>query len=180
MKSRFHMRILIDINLDNHVYFHFGQNLIALQLYKLDFLFVVLSILSILKIFMRFVNNGLFDQLHIPIHVHQKCSVCIITKYISLPLAIRDLKMPQWLQQWERQKSNRFKYAKQQLCCKLFLYISLPSLHNYDGKMHNFMFYGGYKQATAKFSFSSVNIHMVLRNSAQKVNGKVKEWEYSW
>ena len=47
------MRILIDINLDNHVYFHFGQNLIALQLYKFDFLFVVLSILSILKIFMR-------------------------------------------------------------------------------------------------------------------------------
>ena len=66
-------RILIDINLDNHVYFHFGQNLIALQLHKLDFLVVVLSILSILKkIFMRFVNNGLFDQLHIPIHVHQK------------------------------------------------------------------------------------------------------------
>ena len=64
LKSKFHMRILIDINLDNHVYFHFGQNLIALQLYKLDFLFVVLSILSILKIFMRFVNNGLFDQLH--------------------------------------------------------------------------------------------------------------------
>ena len=78
------MRILIDINLDNHVYFHLGQNLIALQLYKLDFLFVVLSILSILKMFMRFVNNGLFDQLHIPIHVHQKCS---------------GLKMPQWLQQ---------------------------------------------------------------------------------
>ena len=76
LKSKFHMRILIDINLDNYVYFHFGQNLIALQLYKLDFLFVVLSILSILKIFMRFVNNGLFDQLHIPIHVHQKCSVC--------------------------------------------------------------------------------------------------------
>ena len=35
-----------------------------------------------------------------------------------------------------------------------FLSISLPSLHDYDGKMPNFTFYGGRKQATAKFSFS--------------------------
>ena len=35
-----------------------------------------------------------------------------------------------------------------------FLYISLPSLHDYDGKMPNFTIYGGRKQATAKFSFS--------------------------
>ena len=33
-----------------------------------------------------------------------------------------------------------------------FLYISLPSLREYDGKMPNFTFYGGRKQATAKFS----------------------------
>ena len=36
----------------------------------------------------------------------------------------------------------------------LFLYTFLPSLHDYDGKMPNFTFYGGHKQATAKFSFS--------------------------
>ena len=41
-----------------------------------------------------------------------------------------------------------------------FLYISLPSLHDYDGKMPNFTCYGGRKQATA--------MNMVLRNSAQK------------
>ena len=35
-----------------------------------------------------------------------------------------------------------------------FLYISLPSLHDYNEKMPNFMFYGGRKQATMKFSFS--------------------------
>ena len=35
-----------------------------------------------------------------------------------------------------------------------FLYISLPSLHDYDGKMPNFTFYGGRKQTTAKVSFS--------------------------
>ena len=35
-----------------------------------------------------------------------------------------------------------------------FLYISLPSRHDYDGKMPNFTFCGGRKQATVKFSFS--------------------------
>ena len=34
------------------------------------------------------------------------------------------------------------------------LYISLPSLHDYDAKMPHFTFYGGRKQATTKFSFS--------------------------
>ena len=35
-----------------------------------------------------------------------------------------------------------------------FLHISLSLLHDYDVKMPNFMFYGGRKQATTKFSFS--------------------------
>ena len=34
-----------------------------------------------------------------------------------------------------------------------FFYISLPSLHDYDVQMPNFMFYGGRKQAMTKFSF---------------------------
>ena len=36
-----------------------------------------------------------------------------------------------------------------------FLYISLPSLHDYDVKMPNFTMYTGSTQATTKFSFSS-------------------------
>ena len=36
---------------------------------------------------------------------------------------------------------------------KCFLYISLPSLHDYDVKMPIFAFYGGCIQETAKFSF---------------------------
>ena len=36
-----------------------------------------------------------------------------------------------------------------------FLYISLPSPHVYDLKMPNSTFYGGHKQATTNFSFSS-------------------------
>ena len=35
-----------------------------------------------------------------------------------------------------------------------FLYISLPSHHDYDVKMPIFTFYGERKQATTKFSFS--------------------------
>ena len=35
-----------------------------------------------------------------------------------------------------------------------FLCISLPSQHDYDGKIPNFTFYGTCKQATAKFCFS--------------------------
>ena len=48
------------------------------------------------------------------------------------------------------------KQAKQQLCTciTLFLYISLPPLHDYDVKMPNYSFYGGRKQATRKFTFS--------------------------
>ena len=36
----------------------------------------------------------------------------------------------------------------------MFLYISLPSLHNYDMKMLNFTFYKGRNQAISTFSFS--------------------------
>ena len=36
-----------------------------------------------------------------------------------------------------------------------FLYISLMGLHDYDGKITIFTFYGGRKQATAKFLFLS-------------------------
>ena len=36
----------------------------------------------------------------------------------------------------------------------VFLYISLPSLHDYDVRMSNFKFRGGHKQAITKFSFS--------------------------
>ena len=35
-----------------------------------------------------------------------------------------------------------------------FLYISLPSLHDYDVKMPNYKFYGGRKQATTNLFFS--------------------------
>ena len=54
---------------------------------------------------------------------------------------------PQRWRQRECQKNNRFESPKQQLqVLHAFLYIYLPSLHDYDGKMPNF--------TTAKFSFS--------------------------
>ena len=37
-----------------------------------------------------------------------------------------------------------------------FLYISLPSLHDYDVEMPNCKFYGGRKQATTNLNLSAV------------------------
>ena len=62
--------------------------------------------------------------------------------------------MPQLRRQRERQKSNTLNGQTKTLHVHhAFLYISLPSLHDYVRKMPNFTFYGGRKQGTAKFSF---------------------------
>ena len=45
-----------------------------------------------------------------------------------------------------------------------FLYISLPSLHDYEVKMPNFTFYGGRKQATMNF-LSLSNLSAVRKKS---------------
>ena len=69
--------------------------------------------------------------------------------------------------QRERQQSKRFRLAKQQLCTciALFLYISLPSLHDFDVKdvkLTSFTFYGQREQ----FSFSTqLNLDIRLRYS---------------
>ena len=46
-----------------------------------------------------------------------------------------------------------------------FLYISLPSQHDYDVKMSNCKFYGGRKQATTNLLFLSLNLSAVLKKS---------------
>ena len=46
-----------------------------------------------------------------------------------------------------------------------FLYIFLPSLHDYDVKMPNYKFFGGRKQATMKSLFLSLNLTAVLKKS---------------
>ena len=48
-----------------------------------------------------------------------------------------------------------------------FLYISLPSQHDYSVKMPNFTFYGGRKQVKANFSFSFKTWVWSLRNQLQ-------------
>ena len=53
-----------------------------------------------------------------------------------------------------RQKSNRFITQNNFARASRFLYISLPSLHDYDVKMPNCKFYGGRKQATTNLFFS--------------------------
>ena len=53
-----------------------------------------------------------------------------------------------------RQKSNRVLSPKQQLCTShSFLYISLPSLHDYAVKLPNFTFRGGREGTKTIFFF---------------------------
>ena len=60
-------------------------------------------------------------------------------------------------------QNNNFARAKPP-----FLYISLPSLHDYDVKMPNCKFYGGRKQATMNlFSLSK------LESGPQEINSRV-------
>ena len=67
----------------------------------------------------------------------------------------RDFKIQRRGRQRERKKNNRLNRQKTtSQVHHTFLYISFPFLHDYDVKMPNFAFYGGRKQATAKFYFS--------------------------
>ena len=58
-----------------------------------------------------------------------------------------------------------------------FLYISLPSLHDYHVKMPNFTFCEGRKQAMTKFILF-MNLNMVDRNSAPEEFACI--WESKW
>ena len=66
----------------------------------------------------------------------------------------RELEQRRRRRQQERQKSNRVLSPKQQLCTsQAFLYISLPSLHDYHVKLPNFMFRGGRERTKTIFFF---------------------------
>ena len=71
----------------------------------------------------------------------------------------RELKHRRRRRQRGQQKRNRLRLAKQQLCtCSTrFLFISLPSLHDYDVRLPHFTFYGGREHVTTISFFSFVN-----------------------
>ena len=48
-----------------------------------------------------------------------------------------------------------------------FLYISLPSLHDYDVKMSNCKFYGGRKQATTNLFFYTCHFQQIGINATK-------------
>ena len=66
------------------------------------------------------------------------------------PCNNRELKQRRLWRQRGQQKSNRFSLANSSSAraSRLFLYISLPSLHDYEVKIPNFMFYGGREHKT--------------------------------
>ena len=74
--------------------------------------------------------------------------------------------------QLERQKSNWFITQKGNFARAShhpFLYISLPSLYDYDVKMPNCKFYGGRKQATT---------NLLLECGPQEISSR--EFAYTW
>ena len=69
-----------------------------------------------------------------------------------------------WRRQRERQKTIGLDWQNKQLCTCItfFLYISLPSLHDYDVKIPNFTFSGGREhKTTTSFFFSWTIIHLL-------------------
>ena len=78
----------------------------------------------------------------------------------------RDLKIRRRRRQRERQKSNRLSNQNNKLHVHhAFLYISLPSLHDYDMKVLNFTFYRASNTSDDEISFLFLNLDMVLRDS---------------
>ena len=51
---------------------------------------------------------------------------------------------------------------------RIFLYISLPSLHDYDGKFRISRFMEDVNKRQLNFFFLFLNLNMVLSNSAEK------------
>ena len=75
-------------------------------------------------------------------------------------------------------KKQKVLWSKQQLltCSFLFLYISLPSLHDCDLKLPQATFYGGHKHKPTNFSFS-LNLVAVPKNS---IPGKFTNiWDFT-
>ena len=86
------------------------------------------------------------------------CGVyCSETFLWTSPLS--DRKVPNSLRQrQQREPNNSKRFIKQTTSLQVhhaFFNISLPLLQEYDGKLPNFTCYGGRKQVTTKFSFSS-------------------------
>ena len=73
-------------------------------------------------------------------------------------VVFRELKQRRRRRQRGRQKSNRFRFFGKTTTLDLhqaFLYISLPSLHDYNVKVFNFSFSRGREHKTTTFFFFS-------------------------
>ena len=92
------------------------------------------------------------------IEVHCWSRTTSLARKLCLFVVIRDFKMPRRRRQRERQKAIvRIGKIKTLHVHQAFLFISLPSLHDYDGKMLNFTCYGERKQATAVEGLNVMN-----------------------
>ena len=89
---------------------------------------------------------------------------------------VRELKQRRRGRQRERQKSNRFRRTKQQLCTCNTLYITLPSLYDYDVKMPNFTFCGKREDKTTTLFFFPWTSIQSFRIQLQKNSQHLTNW----
>ena len=94
------------------------------------------------------------------------------------------LKQRRRRRQRERQKSNRFRISKTTTLHvhQAFLYISLPSLHDYDVEMPNFTFCGEREHKTTTLFFFCRTLIQSFRIQLQKklpTFDKLDEMEYA-
>ena len=87
-----------------------------------------------------------------------------LVKFVSGDVDAKKMGWPSWSVPWTRRRRGNKNVTKtigltkqnnhSSRAAAFFLYISLPSPHDYDVKMPYFTFYRGRKQETTKFSFS--------------------------
>ena len=98
----------------------------------------------------------------------QQCWELLANNLVSIST---ELKQRQWRRQQQRQKSSRFKTGKTitlNVDHVFFLYISLPSLHDYDLKVPNFTFYGEREHKIITFFFFSSTSIQTFKLQRQK------------
>ena len=87
------------------------------------------------------------------------------------------LKQRRRRRQRERQKSDRFRQAKTTTLHErhAFLYLSLPSLHDYDAKLNNFKFCGQREHKTTTLFFSEL-LYRPLEFNSRKIRQNLTNW----
>ena len=122
----------------------------------------------------RSLDEFFFSYRFEPHSVRSYCWQWRIEHRASGMYQLREVKQPRGRRQQERQKSNRFRLTKQQLCTCITLFCTLLSRRctttmNYDVIMPNYPFCRGRKHQKTTFFFFSWTLILSFRIQLQKL-----------